>query len=193
MTKPRLLLFFLTIFMMLTPSSSHATIMISEILADPPLGIEGDADGNGTRSSSGDEFVELFNNSLAPVDLTGWRLSDAAGIRHLFDGVIQAQGYYTVFGSSASTGTLSLNNSGDTISLFDADNVLVDQVVYDDLANQDQSIVRMGGDLFLHTQFSSALFSPNAPHQPDTAAVPEPVTYMSFLGGILMAYRAKHG
>ena len=39
------------------------------VLADPPSGTPGDANGDGTRSSSQDEFVELANVSSDPVDL----------------------------------------------------------------------------------------------------------------------------
>ena len=159
-----------------------AMIMISEIHADPATGVAGDADNNGVRSSTGDEFVEIFNGGTTAIDLTGWQLDDATQTRHVFAHTLMPQEYFAVFGSSASTGGLSLNNSGDTLTLFDAGGDIVDQVMYDALANQNQSIVRVGDDWVLHTQFGPELFSPNASH-PVAAAVPEPVSWLTFTLG----------
>ena len=50
-------------------------LAISEILADPPAGAAGDANGDGVANRSADEFIELYNRGAA-VDLSGWRLSD---------------------------------------------------------------------------------------------------------------------
>ena len=136
----------------------EASLLITEILADPPTGLAGDANNDGTRSSSGDEFVELFNPDDLTVDLTGWTLADAAEIRHTFAAgvVLDPYQYLVVFGAgtpdlpgiqalTGSTGSLSLNNSADSVSLFNAAGVLIDSVTYDDLAAQDQSIVRAPG------------------------------------------------
>ena len=51
-------------------------VRISEILADPPLGLSGDANGDGVRHGHGDEFVELFNAGNDPIDLDGMHLGD---------------------------------------------------------------------------------------------------------------------
>ncbi|PAP75367.1 lamin tail domain-containing protein [Rubrivirga marina] len=66
-----------------TRVSPPPTIVINEVLADPPTDdtstpdvIEGDANGDGERSSSADEFIELANVSDDPVDLSGWTLGD---------------------------------------------------------------------------------------------------------------------
>ena len=56
---------------------AEASVMISEILADPANGLAGDSNGDGTRSSDDDEFVELFNTSSAAVDLSGWKGRDS--------------------------------------------------------------------------------------------------------------------
>ena len=107
-----------------------AMIFISEILADPPPGILGDADGNGVRSSSGDEFIEIFNDSSHVIDLTGWTLTDAVATRHVYSQTIGPKEYLAIFGSSASTGALGLNNSSDMVSLFDDTGSLIDQVSF---------------------------------------------------------------
>ncbi len=106
--------------------------VINEIHADPDGSLAGDANGDGTRSSSGDEFVEIVNRSGSDVDVSGWTLSDGFTLRHtfpagsvIFDGcsaVIFGGGTPTGgFGNSlvqtASGGSLGLNNSGDTVTL----------------------------------------------------------------------------
>lgn len=62
------------------PSSEDATprLIISEVLFNVPKGSEGDANGDGIRSATGDEFVEVFNASDKPVQLKGYRLRDGA-------------------------------------------------------------------------------------------------------------------
>src|SRR5262249_58729819 len=59
-------------------------LVINEYLADPPPGAEGDANGDGTRSSSQDEFVEILNRTPDPIDISGYTLSDSEAIRHVF-------------------------------------------------------------------------------------------------------------
>ena len=51
-------------------------VHISKVLADPPPGLGGDANGDGKRDSYQDEFVELFNGGERAVSLAGWRISD---------------------------------------------------------------------------------------------------------------------
>jgi len=51
-------------------------IRIVEILADPPTGIPGDANGDGIREGSEDEFIELLNSDENPISIEGWSLSD---------------------------------------------------------------------------------------------------------------------
>ena len=56
---------------------AEATVVISEVLADPPSGLAGDANQDGVRETYGDEFIELYNAGSAPVDINGWRLGDS--------------------------------------------------------------------------------------------------------------------
>ena len=71
-----------------TPSSfdEGRAIVINEILADPPLNMPGDSNCDGTRNSSGDEFVEIYNYGSAAVDLSGAEIFDGVGSRHVFPG-----------------------------------------------------------------------------------------------------------
>ena len=106
--------------------------LINELHADPASGAAGDANGDGVRSSSADEFVEIINNTGSTYDLSGWTLSDASGLRHTFPAAtVVADGCgVLVFGGGSPTGTfgrmsvqtasvgfLGLNNSGDTLTL----------------------------------------------------------------------------
>jgi len=49
-------------------------ILINEFLADPADGLAGDANGDGVRDSSHDEFVELVNTTGRDMDLNGYQL-----------------------------------------------------------------------------------------------------------------------
>lgn len=135
--------------------SNSQAFYINEILADPPAGLAGDANQDGVTSSTADEFLELYNPSLTALDISGWALSDALKSRHVFSAgtVLDAQGILVVFGGGtpnlgatpwqvASTGTLSLNNGPETVSLWDSQGQLVEEVVYGAEAAFDQSLVR---------------------------------------------------
>ncbi len=69
------------------------------------------------------EHVELYNPTGSDVDLTGWYLSDGEGTENL-SGSLAAGAYLDV------ATTLGLSNAGDEIMLYDAGDVLVDEVAY---------------------------------------------------------------
>ncbi|MFN0011950.1 MAG: lamin tail domain-containing protein [Phycisphaerales bacterium] len=50
--------------------------LMTEVLFAVPTGEKGDANGDGTREVSGDEFIELVNPHEEPIDLGGYRLAD---------------------------------------------------------------------------------------------------------------------
>lgn len=163
------------------PQPGVVDLVISEILADPPAGLPGDANGDGTRSATQDEFVELVNIAGYDVDLSGVTISDGVGVRHTFPGgttlldgqaiVVFGGGTPTgSFGGSevqtASSGTLALNNSGDTVFVDNASAARVVAYTYGAYANQDESVVRspepasprsVGGSMVRHSQASGAV------------------------------------
>jgi hypothetical protein len=111
-------------------------LVVNEILADPPSGAAGDANGDGVRDSNDDEFVELVNTGATAICLTGWTLGNASDAeRHRFPiGSRLAPGEaLVVFGSGIPTGRfggaqvqwaafggrLDLNNAGDVLRLAD--------------------------------------------------------------------------
>ncbi|NNE43785.1 MAG: lamin tail domain-containing protein [Gemmatimonadetes bacterium] len=137
-------------------TQSGASVTLNEILADPPAGLAGDANGDGVRDTADDEFVEIYNGSGSAVDLSGWTLLDSTGLRHTFGTgpVLQAGEFHVVFGggtptgipsgtATASTGGLSLNNSGDTVLLVGADGVTRDAHTYGTEAAGDESLIRL--------------------------------------------------
>lgn len=165
---------------LLAAGPGFAAVVISEILADPAKEMAGDANSDGLRSSAEDEFVELHNTGPEAVDVSSWQLQDNKKVRHVFpeNTIIKPQGYIAVFGGSqeelrgpnwqvASSGSLGLDNGGDTVMLLDANSAIIDRVEYTSAGAKDQSLVieRQGGEkvTVLHstlTESAGALFSP---------------------------------
>ncbi len=116
------------------------------------------------------EWVEIYNSSSSAVTLTNFSLTDEDSHTYTFpEATISAQGYLTIYGSD---GLPSLNNSGDTISLYDPNNQLIDSFSYTS-APEDQSWARIpdGGN------FSDQPQTPT-PNQanPTPAPTPTPTT-----------------
>jgi len=183
---------------------SEAFILINEILADPPQGIAGDANNDGKTSSSQDEFIELYNDGSDAVNLSGWSLEDALKLRHEFPSgsLMNPNAIWVVFGGGspdlpgihwqiASTGTLSLNNSSDTVILKDQKGHVIDRIEYGKEAGQDQSLSRSpeGEDtaLIQHSLLPGAEGQPYSagyfvnsdqviPDEPENPEVPEPMS-----------------
>jgi len=125
----------------LTPlaQTAHAGLMLNEFLAAPAR----DWDGSGALSTRDDEWIEVYNEGLAPLDLTGFFLTDGDTLaRYGFTGTIGPQARLMVFGRDAvdwerATGHavfgLSLGNTGDRVMLWRADageTLLVDGYAY---------------------------------------------------------------
>ncbi len=157
---------------------AFSDFVINEILADPPSG--SDANGDGTASTSQDEFVELVNNGPA-IDIGGWVLTDAAAPltspRHTFPSPtnVAAGQAVVVFGNgmpsgsfggalvmTASGGSLGLNNGGDTVVL--SDNISTTSVTYGSEGGNNNSLTRdpdLTGAFVEHNSSSSGLdFTP---------------------------------
>ena len=82
-----------------------ASLIINEYMADPPDGPSGDANGDGTRDSSQDEFIEIINAGLLPLDIGGFTISDATSVRFTFPGGrIPAGDAALVFGGGRPSG-----------------------------------------------------------------------------------------
>jgi hypothetical protein len=156
--------------------------VINEILADPAPDLPGDANGDGTRDSSEDEFIEIYNDTGEAMDISGWELHDGVALRHTFpEGtVVEYQCVVVVFGGGvptgffggavvqiASEGYLGFNNTGDTATLYDDLGVEVVSYQYGSEGGQDESLTRdpdvVGPEpLILHSTAQGAvgIFSP---------------------------------
>jgi hypothetical protein len=190
--------------------NAGASVIINEFLADPPAGIPGDANRDGFRDSSQDEFVELLNTGNENQDISFWTLGDSSSLYHQFPTltVLAPWEGLVVFGGgrgdlfdlafTASAGALRLNNSGDEIILKNSFGDIVDQVLYGGNANRDQSLTRypLGSNSFrLHSEVSenTLLFSPgkdvNDRPFKIPVAVPEPSP--AWLLGLGLLFRAR--
>ncbi len=195
----------------LLPSSANALLVINEVLADPPA-ITGDANGDGVVSATQDEFVELVNTGSQPVSLAGWTLSDAIAVRHLFSAtsVLPANEFFVVFGGGspqgfihtaiASTGGLSLNNSGDTVTLRNDHGQVIDALTYGAEGGMDVSLTRVpdgAGSFVKHTTVSAAPFSPGTTVGGQSALMntgvhtPEPSSLIIMGSGLLVLPRLR--
>ena len=181
------------------PPRPDYLLFISEVLADPPLGAAGDANRDGQRDTYEDEFIELYNAGSNPIDLSGWRLGDSKPLNTHFqfpDGAVIAPGSYVVlFGGGTPTGFdvpvyiddgkigNGLTNSGEKVSLTDANGTEIASVSHDDWPRK-QSLVRhppAGDALVPHKTASTvkALFSPGRTH-----IIPKP-DYPLFISEVL--------
>jgi beta-lactamase superfamily II metal-dependent hydrolase len=145
-------------------SSGPGQVIINELLA------------NEVGSDTGNEFIELVNVGGTSVDLSGWKLWDADAARHTFPtGTVLAPGKALVVFASASaipgglsnavaanTGTLSLNNTGDTVSLRNASRKTVTSYTYSGSLASDDGVsmnrspdATATGSFVLHTSLSS--------------------------------------
>lgn len=146
-------------------------IIINEILADPAATAPKpsiDSNGDSNFNSSEDEFIELVNLDSTSHLLTGYTISDATGVKHTFGAIsIPAGGSVVVFGGGTPTGIpgitdtangLSLNNTGDTITLKNSEGAVITTYTYGNEGNDDQSIGRnndLTGGFVKHSEISS--------------------------------------
>ena len=194
------------------------TVIINEALAAPPTGTDGDANHDGVRSASDDEFVELVNSTGAGISIAGWTVrthstsSSTETIRHTFVAgtSVPAGEAMVVFGGGtlspsdpvfgcaqvvkASSGGLSLTDSGLTILVRDGSGNLVTQFSYGGSTGLNggnaQSLTRspdITGNFVQHTTIAGARkFSPglkvdgtpfgNCPGHPASATIAPPST-----------------
>jgi len=163
------------------PPAPQADWVINEVHADPDGSVAGDANGDGVRNGSEDEFVEIVNTSGADADISGWTLADGFRVRHTFPaGTIVPDGCsVVVFGGGSPTGafgaslvqtasgnSLGLNNGGDTVTLNNGTDDVV-SVGYGSEGGSNQSLTRdpdiSGATLIRHSDASTSggtLYSP---------------------------------
>ena len=163
-------------------SPSCLPLIINEVHYDPASDITGDANGDGTRSALGDEFIEFYNDSSSDIDLSNFTISDALELRHTFPSptLLPSNSMLVVFGGgtptgsfggsivqTASSGQLNLSNGGDLITVHNTNGDVV--VTYDSndtgiSHGLNESLTRdpdITGDFVLHTDANPDLiYSP---------------------------------
>lgn len=91
----------------------------------------------GSADNSNDEWIELYNNSGAAIDLSGWSIEDdyAASTYSITSGFIPARGYFLIEDREEAVDLaadavipLSLANTGDTLILKDSSGAIIDSV-----------------------------------------------------------------
>lgn len=160
------------------PSVQYSGLIINEFLPDPNLGAtEIDSNQDGVPDGNQDEFIEIVNNTLADLDLDGCFYSDDSGSGgHVFSPIVVPVGSaVVVFGGGSITnfndspaqlstlGNLSLNNTGDTLSLFDPSSNLLDVVVYSDPGVPDAESLTRSPDVTGTSFVNHLLASPGNP------------------------------
>jgi len=103
--------------LLIIPQHCLAAVYINEVMPNPEDNIE---------------RVELYNDGVEPVDLTGWRLEDAAGKSHDLAplDLIEASDFVVFEYDCSTTGWLN-NSGGDSVFLFQPDQSdPVSQVTY---------------------------------------------------------------
>ncbi len=122
--------------------SASGSVVLNELMADPASDWS-PTDGDEEYGSLDDEWVEIYNAGSQPVDITGWRLRDAvsdSSWRYQFEGILMPGDFVVVYGNEAYAweeangfpkNGLSMNNSGDTITLVESDlATVVDEISY---------------------------------------------------------------
>jgi endonuclease/exonuclease/phosphatase family metal-dependent hydrolase len=152
-----------------TITGAPARVIINEIRANEP------------GSNTAGEFVELVNVGGTAANIGGWTISDGTAARHTFAAgtMLNPGKAIVVFGGAsaipaglsnaapASTGGLSLNNGGDTVTVKDGGGVVKNSFSYTSaLAGVDGVSMNRNPDgtaagaFALHTSISSAQSSP---------------------------------
>ncbi|MEK7162936.1 MAG: lamin tail domain-containing protein [Patescibacteria group bacterium] len=124
-------------------------MIISEFLPNP------------IGKDTGGEWIKLFNEGNAVIELNGWQIKDAAGKTFIFpaDGgknKLINPGEYLIL--DYKTTKISLNNNGEALFLYNPKGELIDKAEYIGVAPEGKSLIRQNNDQFV---FSSQ----NAPKQ----------------------------
>jgi hypothetical protein len=95
-------------------------VVLSEVLPNP-------------EGSDETEFVELYNKSLDPIDLSGLKLDDEEGGSKPYtipEGTVIKSGEYLVFPKNETK--LAFNNTTDKVRLLDVEKNILWEVIYDE-------------------------------------------------------------
>ncbi len=125
------------------PSYSE-NLVINELLPNP----------SGPETDS--EFIEIYNSGDDDIDLANWKLSDGSRTWTIPSGNTLNTKNYIAFYNQITN--ISLNNTGDAVSLLAPNDEERDQVAYTESANEEESYARKDSGQFSWTTTST----PNA-------------------------------
>lgn len=115
-----------------TVTPIRVRLIINEFLPNP---VGNDQEG---------EWIEIYNDSDIEVFLKGWRLEDGSGQKYYFkDEVIQPKDFLVL---PYKTTKITLNNNGETLSLYSPNNELAFQIGYSGNAKEGFSYARAGAN-----------------------------------------------
>jgi len=154
-------------------------VLFNEVHADPHPTM-GDANGDGRSHPFQDEFIEIVNFGVAEADLSGAILREGPRTRHIFaEGTRLPAGLgLVVFGGGtlqqappgaqfvvSSTGGLGLRNAGTTLTLTDADGLVIDALSYGAEGGKNASLTPFPSGIqptrwVLHDELEATRFSP---------------------------------
>lgn len=168
-----------------TDGSNFRELIINEVLYDPSNNaLDGDANGDGVYGQDDDSFIEIYNNTGATFDISGYEIWDdttsgGGSVQYTFPAntTVPAGEVVVVFGGGTPTGTfgtaivlnagtgLNFNNSGEVIGIKDSAN---GPWVYifnsDELSNNpNESYTRyldLSNNWIQHADSTTVLFSP---------------------------------
>jgi len=145
-----------------SPSVTSTPSLTPAATAFPPLAVLiHEVAWAGTLASANDEWIELYNNTGAPIDLAGWRLTDGGDITVHLSGTLPAFSFLLLERTDDSTVadipadqiyTGALNNDGEGLILFDPSGARIDSANLDGgawpagEAGSRASMERLGGD-----------------------------------------------
>lgn len=93
------------------------------------------------------EWIKLFNDAGAAVNLDGWQIKDASDKTFSFGPTTINSGEYLTL--DYKTTKISLNNNGETLFLYDASRLLVDKAEYIGSATEGKSLIRQSDGQFI--------------------------------------------
>ncbi|MEM7370103.1 MAG: lamin tail domain-containing protein [Bacteroidota bacterium] len=135
-------------------TESISNLIINEFLADPPPGLAGDANGDGSRVYQEDEFIEFINAGDSSLDISGYKLFDSQNgqtLRHIFPAntILAPYQVLLLFGRPSTGGNLG-----------DFGQAIVQNASQSSVGNGDGLSLTNGGDnIVLKSPSDSTIFS----------------------------------